>query len=566
MNNPTRRPIRQQPEILDATSAPSAPKKTDNPPEADASGQSKAAGAAPVATAKRKTVTGGPRRQQPEILDATSAPAAPPPTERPTADSNTNEARSVSRPASGGLRRQQPEILDATSVRSVPRQAAAPQPGRPNQGATTADWQGSHPTPDTNTNGDLSLSAPRGGQDADEPAMVPTSETRVDRGADLHMVPIEGHGGSSGNPHMVPIERHGGLSGDPGGGADDGRRSGTPAPEWERMKGRKSGDPDVTSAEGPTSSTPSPEWERMQRRKTQDADPVIDDADAASPADAAEWERMQRRKTQDADPAIEDEDSQKASSPKWQEMRRRHRVSDPGLQRIPREGDARHDAEAGSAMDSTDDPTGRQFDTRPAEAVVRSFTDELKTAARQTDSDITITQADRMKVEISSRERALVLFFAWRDLDFDRIVLRETPIPSTGEDEARKKSGLHGVRETLMKVLGRRPAGEEEQTTLLRVAPVRENGSPMLQWRDANQPNGSDDLVAKMRTAMAVRYVDPETGRDWFIELVSDGSNKGPNDGKGKAGRDLDVRGAKRNALLMLQGLMSAIDNDRSQN
>ena len=216
-------------------------------------------------------------------------------------------------------------------------------------------------------------------------------------------------------------------------------------------------------------------------------------------------------------------------------------------------------------MAPANDPKGRRFDPRPAEAVVRSFADELKTAARQIGSQITITQADLMKVEISSREKALVLFFAWRDLDFDRIVLRETPIPSTGEDEAPKKSGLHGIRETLMRIIGRRPTGEEEQTTFLRVAPIRESGSSMLQWQDADQPHGSDDLVAKMRTAMAVRYVDPETGRDWFIELVSDGSKKDLNGGKGKAGRDLDVRGAKRNALLILQGLMSAIDDERPQ-
>ena len=356
------------------------------------------------------------------------------------------------------------------------------------------------------------------------------------------------------------------------------------AAEWERMRRRKKqdADPAIEDADAATPADAA-EWERMRRRKKQDADPAIVDADATTPADAAEWERMQRRKKQDADPAIEDEDGQKTSSPEWREMKRRRRISEPGLRRTPRE----RDAETGSGgsedggtsssppladIDATgtdkgpaDDPIGRRFDPRPAEAVVRSFTDELKTAAHQIGSDITITQADRMKVEISSREKALVLFFAWRDLDFDRIVLRETPIPSTGEDEAPKKSGLHGVRETLMRILGRRLTGEEEQTTFLRVAPVRESGSPMLQWQDADQPNGSDDLVAKMRTAMAVRYVDPDTGRDWFIELVSDGSKKNLNSGKGKAGRDLDVRGAKRNALLMLQGLMSAIDDERSQ-
>jgi hypothetical protein len=59
---------------------------------------------------------------------------------------------------------------------------------------------------------------------------------------------------------------------------------------------------------------------------------------------------------------------------------------------------------------------------------------------------------------------------------------------------------------------------------------------------------------------MAIRYVDPETGRDWFVELVSDGSSA--NGGKRKSGRELNVGGAKRNTLTMLHGLKSAIDGE----
>lgn len=396
------------------------------------------------------------------------------------------------------------------------------------------------------------------------------------------MVPITGRGGSAADPDMVRFEGAGlpdtewvrttgrpSPYADPGRAADNTRRSPESAPEWERMKGREAGDPDVTTDEAKESSTSAPDWERMRRRKGQDVDPPIDEADAAEPSPGAEWERMRRRKGQDASPPIDDEEGQGTPSPEWQKMKRRRRIAKPGSQRTA--GGAGQEAGAAptgptddgatapyAAIDTgadtvpADDPQGRRFDPRPAEAVVRSFTNELKTAARHLNSNITITQADRMKVEISSREKALVLFFAWRDLDFDRIVLRETPVKANDEDDAPKRNGLQGVRETLKRILGRHPADEVEQTTFLRVATVQENGSSLLQWQGADQPNGNDDLVAKMRTAMAVRYVDPGSGRDWFIELVSDGSKMNLNAGKGKGGRDLDVRGAKRKGLIYL--------------
>jgi hypothetical protein len=59
---------------------------------------------------------------------------------------------------------------------------------------------------------------------------------------------------------------------------------------------------------------------------------------------------------------------------------------------------------------------------------------------------------------------------------------------------------------------------------------------------------------------MMARFIDPHGGRDWEIELVNAG--EGPDGGSTGAGRALTVSIVKRQAMMLLRGLRSAIDSE----
>jgi len=168
-----------------------------------------------------------------------------------------------------------------------------------------------------------------------------------------------------------------------------------------------------------------------------------------------------------------------------------------------------------------------------AEKTVKTFLDELRAIAERQGMEFFIEQPDTLTVDFFTETKALRVAFTGREIDLERIVVRDAL--SIGKTETARE-----------KMLNR---GEAEKG-LIRTAPVPKGISRDFDWDDGHAPDDAEKLAPDAQIAIEAHFFDAEENRDWMIELV----NRAQEEVSAEAAK-LTAVSARRLVMLLLDSL-----------
>ena len=168
-----------------------------------------------------------------------------------------------------------------------------------------------------------------------------------------------------------------------------------------------------------------------------------------------------------------------------------------------------------------------------AEKTVKTFLDELRAIAERQGMEFFIEQPDTLTVDFFTETKALRVAFTGREIDLERIVVRDAL--SIGKTEMAREKMLN--------------PGEAEKG-LIRTAPVPKGISRDFDWDDGHAPDDAEKLAPDAQIAIEAHFFDAEENRDWMIELV----NRAQEEVSAEAAK-LTAVSARRLVMLLLDSL-----------